>query len=186
MRLLVCRACTRSSSPLRSIRSTCALVTSTPALRAAPRAPRAALSLTSARELQSPGRGHVRRVGVDRLAPWGSSGWSRTPAPPRDARSARPVFFASIAAAMPETPPPMIARSRTVRRPAAGASCEVRPPRRWRCTARAPVSAENLSSGNAGQVADDAHARQRGRAVVHRLGSFSTVPAGQPVCSQFM
>ena len=86
-----------------------------------------------------------------------------------------------MAAAMPLTPPPTMARSTT---PAA-------PLRFWKsasptiaCTARAPVSAENFSSGT--PVRSPTTRTPGTRVVPSSLtcGSFSTVPAGHPVCSQ--
>ncbi len=92
----------------------------------------------------------------------------------------RPAFFASMAAAIPETPPPTIARSRTCG--SAGGRCPLNSgSARIESTARAPESEENLSSG---MPVRSPTMRTPGTAVVpsSRIsGSGSTVPAGQRV-----
>ncbi len=92
------------------------------------------------------------------------------------------ALLASMAAAMPETPAPTIARSSTPssdRRRAAKSGS-----RRMACTARAPVSEENFRSGI---PVRSPTMRTPGTAVVpssRTSGSRSTVPAGHRVCSQ--
>jgi hypothetical protein len=92
-----------------------------------------------------------------------------------------PAFFAWMAAAIPETPAPTIATSRT-----SGSVPRVLTKSgsaRIALTARAPVSDENLRSGT---PVRSPTTRTPGTAVVpssRTSGSFSTVPAGHIVWS---
>jgi hypothetical protein len=93
-----------------------------------------------------------------------------------------PAAFASMAAAMPETPAPMIATS------SSSGSVGFRKPgsARMAFSARAPLSEENLSSG---MPVRSPTMRTPGTTVAPPSpdsGSRSTVPAGHCVCSHFM
>src|SRR6185312_12709902 len=82
---------------------------------------------------------------------------------------------------MPLTPPPTMATSTT---PCVPFFACTSASRAIACTARAPVSAENLRSGT--PVRSPTTRTPGTRVVPSSLtsGSFSTVPAGHPVCSQ--
>lgn len=174
-------ACTTSSSPRRSTCVTCATRGSMPAATRCRSSSATNASLTSPVSDSSPAgfiaAGYVKmglRAGRFTSV---ANGWVDS-----KIANSRPARFASSAAAIPATPPPMIARSST---PSAAPRRAAKPGSASTArTAFAPVSAANLSSGT---PARSPATRSPGTCVVpssRTSGSLSTAPEGHLPCSQ--